>query len=44
MLIYVGGLHLPGAMTAQVAALIAVLLVAVALVRFRPRRGPTRKA
>jgi hypothetical protein len=45
MLIYVGGLYLPGALTAQVAALIAVLLVAVALVRFRPRgRGPTRKA
>ncbi|GIE86573.1 hypothetical protein [Actinoplanes regularis] len=42
MLIYVGGLHLPGAVPAQAAALVAVALVGVALFRFRPRgRGPT---
>ncbi|GIF06249.1 hypothetical protein Asi03nite_37870 [Actinoplanes siamensis] len=46
LLIYVGGLHLPGLLAGQVAALVAVFLVGVALVRFRPRggRGPTRKA
>ncbi|MFI1993227.1 hypothetical protein [Actinoplanes sp. NPDC020271] len=45
LLIYVGGLHLPGAVTGQVAAVLAVALVGVALVLFRPRgRGPTRKA
>ncbi|GAA4597162.1 hypothetical protein GCM10023107_40220 [Actinoplanes octamycinicus] len=45
LLIYVGGLHLRAVVAGQAAALIALLLVAVALVRFRPRgRGPTRKA
>ncbi|GIF12244.1 hypothetical protein [Actinoplanes teichomyceticus] len=47
LVIYVGGLHLPGAVAGQAAALVAVVLVGVALVRFRPRgrgTGPTRKA
>ncbi|BCY05518.1 hypothetical protein L3i22_006060 [Actinoplanes sp. L3-i22] len=45
LLIYVGGLHLPGTVAGQVAAVVAMFLVAIALVRFRPRgRGPTRKA
>ncbi|WIM97097.1 hypothetical protein ACTOB_000591 [Actinoplanes oblitus] len=45
LLIYVGGLHLRTVVAGQAAALIAMALVAVALVRFRPRgRGPTRKA
>ncbi|AEV81654.1 hypothetical protein ACWT_0640 [Actinoplanes sp. SE50] len=45
LLIYVGGLHLPGTVAAQAAGLLAVVLVGVAVVRFRPRgRGPTRKA
>ncbi len=45
MLIYVIGLHLPGALPGQAAALVAVILVGVALFRFRPRgRGPTRRA
>ncbi|BCJ44263.1 hypothetical protein GCM10010168_10760 [Actinoplanes ianthinogenes] len=45
LLIYVGGLHLNTAVAGQAAAVIAVLLVGIALVRFRPRgRGPTRKA
>jgi hypothetical protein len=47
LLIYVGGLQMPGAVVGQAAALLAIVLVGVALVRFRPRGrgpGPTRKA
>jgi hypothetical protein len=45
LLIYVGGLQMRAAVAGQVAAVFAVVLVAVALVRFRPRgRGPAGKA